>query len=83
MDATRNKSIIMKTFELTDEQFNKILEINKEGGDPVMYLSGGTPMGRSLREKINDYWKELGNEMGFDWTTIKPISNRKFQAKTA
>lgn len=44
----------MKTkFTLTQEQFNEIVKINKEGGDPVMYISGGTPIGRSLQEKIN------------------------------
>ena len=32
-------------------------------------------------EKINDYWKELGNEMGFYWDTIEPIDNRNFYAE--
>jgi len=70
----------MKTFKLSDEQFDEILRINKKGGDPVMYLSGGIPMGRSLQEKINDFWDNLGKELGFDWKTIQPIDNRNFKA---
>ena len=35
----------------------------------------------SLQEKINDYWKELGDKMKFDWKTIEPIDNRNFYAK--
>ena len=43
-------------YTLTDEDFDRIIKINKEGGDPVMFISGETPMGRSLQEKINDFW---------------------------
>lgn len=67
-------------FTLSDEQFQKIIQINREKGDPVMFLSGGVPIGKSLQEKINDYWDELGKEMGFDWKTIEPIDNRNFIA---
>lgn len=67
-------------FTLSDEQFQKIIKINREKGDPVIYLSGGVPIGKSLQEKINDYWEELGKEMGFDWKTIEPINNRNFLA---
>lgn len=55
-----------KEFEMTQEEMDNIIAINKEGGDPVMYLSGGIPMGRSLQEKINDYWEILGKKYGFD-----------------
>ena len=55
-----------KEFEMTQEEMNEIITINKEGRDPVMYLSGGAPIGRSLQEKINDYWKKLGNKYGFE-----------------
>ena len=59
----------MPEFKMTQEEMNKILSINKDGGDPVMYLSGGIPIGMSLQEKINNYWKELGAKYGF-----KPMS---------
>lgn len=71
-----------KKFTLSDAQFEKIVKINKEGSDPVMYLSGGNTFGRSLQEKINDYWKIIGKEMGFDYTTVEPIDNRNFYAKS-
>lgn len=70
-----------KKYTLTKEQFEEILKINKEGSDPVMYLSGGIPTGKSLQEKINDYWENLGKELGFDWKTIEPIDNTNFYAK--
>ena len=70
-------------FTLTKEQFDKILAINKEGGDPVIYLSGGTPMGRSKQEKINDYWDELGKELGFDWHSLEQIDNTNFYAEVS
>lgn len=70
-------------FEMTPEEMDEILRINKEGGDPVMFLSGGVPLGRSLREKINDYWKSLGEKYGFDYLTVKGPgkTNLHFYAK--
>ncbi len=68
----------MKNFKLTDEEFAEIVAINKEGGDPVMYLSGGTPMGRSLAEKVNFYWEGLGRKRGFDPTTVQAGSSDKY-----
>lgn len=44
-----------KNFKITDEQMQEIIRINKEGGDPVMFLSGGIPLGQSKQEKINDF----------------------------
>jgi hypothetical protein len=58
-------------FEMTQEEMDRIIAINKEGGDPVMYLSGGMPLGRSLQEKINDYWAELGQKYGFEPMTVQ------------
>jgi len=54
-----------KVFEMTQEEMDNIIAINNDGGDPVMFLSGGTPMGRSLQEKINQYWDILGKKYGF------------------
>lgn len=64
-------------FEMTQEEMDKIISINKEGGDPVMYLSGGIPLGRSLQEKINDYWKELGQKYGFEPMSVQGSSKGK------
>ena len=72
----------MKQYKLTDEEYAEILKINKEGGDPVMFLPGGVPMWRSLAEKINFYWDELGRKHGFIPSTVKGISSdpKEFKA---
>lgn len=68
-----NNTINMKQeFAIAQEDIDKIISINKEGGDPVMFLSGGISMGRTLQEKVNDFWKDLGKRMGFDWSTVSP-----------
>ena len=64
-------------FKITEEEYQEILEINKKGSDPVMYLSGGIPLGRSLQEKINDYWKTLGLKYGFKPMGITPSNKGK------
>lgn len=80
--CVKKENEMKQKYTLTTEQFNKILAINKEGGDPVMYLSGGVPLGKSLQEKINDFWDELGKEMKFDRNTIEPIDNTNFYAES-
>lgn len=70
-----------KRYRLSDQQFQKIVNINRSGSDPVMYLGGGIPMGSSLQEKINEYWDYLGRVMGFDPKTVDPINDREFYAK--
>lgn len=64
-------------FEMTQEEMDNIIAINKGGGDPVMFLSGGTPMGSSLQEKINQYWEILGNKYGFKPITVEGSSKGK------
>ena len=61
-------------FKMTQEEMDNIISINKGGGDPVMFLSGGTPMGVSLQEKINQYWQILGDKYGFEPMTVKGSS---------
>jgi hypothetical protein len=61
-------------FEMTREEMDNIIAINKSGGDPVMFLSGGTPMGSSLQEKINQYWKILSDKYGFEQMTVEGSS---------
>jgi hypothetical protein len=64
-------------FEMTQEEMDNIIAINKGGGDPIMFLSGGIPMGSSLQEKINQYWKILGNKYGFKPMTVEGSSKGK------
>ena len=64
-------------FEMTQEEMDNIISINKGGGDPVMFLSGGAPMGYSLQEKINQYWEILGKKYGFKPMTVEASSKGK------
>lgn len=77
-----------KKFRINDKDFDTIVTINKEGGDRVMYLSGGLPLGsgrggnfRSLQEKINDFWEGLAKQEGFDWQTVEAVNDREFYAE--
>jgi hypothetical protein len=64
-------------FEMTQEEMDNIIAINKGGGDPVMFLSGGTPMGSSLQEKINQYWEILSDKYGFKKLTVEGSAKGK------
>ena len=64
-------------FEMTQSEMDNIIAINKGGGDPVMFLSGGKPMGSSLQEKINQYWEILGDKYGFKTMTVEGSSKGK------
>jgi len=57
-------------FEMTREEMDDILQINKDQM-PVM-LIGGITTGMDLREKINRYWSGLGDKYGFDDATVEP-----------
>lgn len=61
-------------FEMTQTEMDNILAINKGGGDPVMFLSGGQQMGNSLQEKINQYWKILSDKYEFKQLTVEGSS---------
>ena len=62
-----------KTFTMTEEQKDTLLAAMKP--TPVMYLSGGTPMGPSQQDNANAAWRKLGKEMGFDGMTVEAIPN--------
>lgn len=70
-----------KLFEMTDKQYAKIIEASKP--TPVMYLSGGIPMGGSPQENANNAWKNLAEELGFKWDSVRPCNkgNRFFYAE--
>lgn len=72
-----------KEFKMSQEEMDNIIAINKGGGDPVMFLSGGIPMGQSLQEKINQYWGILGDKYGFKPLTAEgnPKGNLYFFAE--
>jgi len=59
----------MKRYRMTDQQLNRILDACK----PVPYMVFGGMQPRSPQQNANDAWRDLGHEMGFDWTTVRPI----------
>lgn len=68
-------------YEMTQADLDAILDACKP--TPVMFLSGGTPMGGSPQENANAAWSKLGKKMGFDHMTVQPIAgkgNRFFSA---
>lgn len=61
-------------YEMTQEDLDAILSACKS--TPVMFLSGGTPMGSSPQENANRAWAALGKKMGFDHMTVQPSPGR-------
>ncbi len=58
----------MKTYEMTEKQLATLMDACK----PVPYIvAGGTPP-MSPQERANAAWRRLGDEMGFDFNTVKP-----------
>jgi hypothetical protein len=73
-----------KEYEMTQADVDAILEASKP--TPVMFLSGGTPMHSTPQENANAAWKKLGEKMGFDYMTVRPVKgigkgNRFFTAE--
>ena len=70
-----------KEYEMTDEQKARIIEAGKP--IPVLFMSGGVPMGVGQQENANNAWKQLGRELGFDYLTVVPISGKSDKFFTA
>jgi hypothetical protein len=65
-----------KKFEMTDEQLKTLLDSCKP--TPVMKV-GFVCTGRSAQENANAAWARLGEQMGFDPMTVRPISGSSMQ----
>ena len=61
-------------YEMTEEDLKTLLDACKP--TPVMYLSGGVPMGGTPQENANAAWTLLGTKMGFESKTVKPIQGK-------
>jgi hypothetical protein len=61
-------------YEMSKEDLKRILDASKP--TPVMFLSGGTPMGSSQQESANQAWAALGKKMGFDYMTVRPVPSK-------
>ena len=71
----------MKDFEMTQEQLDKILEACK----PVRMIALQCGMPKSPQENANAAWQSLGEDMEFDYLTVKPNGkgDRFFSAEPA
>ena len=69
----------MTEYEMTQEQFDKILEASQ----PVMMIAIHCSAGRCPQQNANVAWQALGDEMGFDYLTVLPSKkgNRFFTAE--
>ena len=61
-----------KEFEMTQEQLNELMKACK--AVPYMIIGGVEP--RSPQENANAAWAKLGNELGFNYTTVNPVTGR-------
>lgn len=69
-----------KEFEMTEEQFQSLLNASK----PVPYMVFGGIEPTSPQENANRAWQSLGDELGFDFMTVEPSSkgSKFFTAET-
>ena len=56
-------------YEMTEEDLSKLMAACKPVA--MIALQCGTPA--SPQENANNAWKELGEKMGFDHTTVVPV----------
>ena len=68
-----------KKFEMTDDELESMLEACK----PVPYMVVGGVPPRSQQENANSAWRELGDKLGFDSTTVRPVSGEPMKFFTA
>ena len=59
-----------KEFEITHEQLVVLYEASKPV--PYMKITGW----QSAQDNANKAWAALGEELGFDYTTVKPVEGK-------
>jgi hypothetical protein len=59
-----------KQFELSEEEFNELMEIAKNP-TPYMLGSGGVELFESTQDRANRVWKRIGEEKGFVWDSCE------------
>lgn len=68
-----------REYKLSDKQYRKLLDSCK----PVPYMViGGVPP-RSPQENANLAWKELGDELNFDYMSVRPVHGKNEMYFTA
>jgi hypothetical protein len=59
---------------MSEEDLQRILDASRP--TPVMYLSGGIPMGPTQQENANRAWEALGDKMGFQYMSVRPVPGK-------
>ena len=62
-----------KEYEMTEEQQSKLLDFIYDDV-PLIALHCGTPANQ--QERANIAWQSLGQEMGFEYMTVRPVRNK-------
>ena len=68
-----------REYKLTDEQLETLLNASK----PVIAMMVGGVAPRGPQENANSAWENLGNELGFDYMTVRPVSGKSNHFFTA
>jgi hypothetical protein len=63
---------VRKEFEMSNAQLARLKEAFRPV--PMIMLQCGEPP--SQQENANAAWKALGNEMGFDGMTVRPVDGK-------
>jgi hypothetical protein len=61
-------------YEMTEDDLKAILDASRSV--PAMFGSGGTPLFGTPQENANAAWRRLGEKMGFDYATVRPIGGK-------
>lgn len=63
---------IRKEYELSKEDLSSIYEASK----PVPYLVANGVGPTSPQENANAVWMRIGEKMGFEYMTVRPVSGK-------
>lgn len=61
-------------YEMSEDDLKELLNACRP--TPVMFLSGGVPIGGTPQENANAAWARLGKKMGFDAMTVQPVPGK-------
>lgn len=68
-----------KEFQLSDMQVEELMSISRTA--PALALNCGEPPSRQVL--ANGFWARVGGELGFDYTTARPVVGKGVRFFTA
>ena len=67
---------------IEEEELTKLRELNKNMNEtPVMLLFGKHDLHEDAKQRVVDYWDELGNKYDFDPKNVKGIDTKTGEIK--